>query len=501
MIKENLSRREVIRLLSLAGFSLYLPACHNSTPESTVPASPIVDSLDTSDLEQDTLVSESQSRTSPNVNYYSVEDDQYLELNNSFNLRTRKKPGIMALCENTEGVREAVLFAKQEGLEISIKSGGHSFEGFSSNDGGIQINLSLLNEINWLENEMVSIGPGCLLRDIYDELLPKNRIVPAGSCGTVGLGGLALGGGYGFFARKYGLTCDSLVEATMVDGNGIIHQTKNGEDLMWALKGGGNGNFGIVSELKFKTHPAPKFFTRHRFKAFKLDVERARTLLQEWFAYTNELPDHAFSAFVLNGKTLTLLITHYEKGDEAIQKMINKFKDLSDKASIGGERALAKSLKTYYGVQEPIFFKNASAGYYSSFSDIDTCIDKVLEKVISSRGLIYQVNTLGGNIDSKSFEDNSCYPHRALPYLSELQAYWEEGRSSESLVATFAEIQNHFYDHGIRTQYRNYPDLNFKDWETAYFGEENYPKLQKIKQRYDPENNIRHPQSIKPLNS
>lgn len=493
----NQSRREVIRLLSLAGLSLYLPSCSLDETKTT---------KNTLEIKVDSLLKQDEDKVlnhlaSNQVSYFKSIDQEYQELKSGFNLRIVHNPQIIALPKNTKGVAEAVKYANDNNLLITIKSGGHSFEGFSSNDDGMQINLSLLNSIEWLEYNEVKIGPSCKLKEIYDELLPKGRLLPAGSCATVGIGGLTLGGGYGFFSRKYGLTCDSLNSATIVDGNGEVHNTVNGDELMWALKGGGNGNFGVVTEMTFTTKKAPKSFTRHRFKAFKLDGVRARNLLKEWFEYSTKLPKHAFSAFVLNGKTLTLLITHYEEKEEDIEAMINRFTELCDKTSIGKSRPLAKSLETYYGIQHSIYFKNASAGYYQGFHDIENCIDKVIDKVLHTRGVIYQVNTLGGNILTKEYEEASCYPHRSFTFLSELQTYWEEGQDSTKFLAVFEEIQTLFYDNGIRRQYRNYPDVNFKNEQEAYYGANNLQRLREIKHKYDPSNRIQHPQSISVENS
>ncbi len=151
-------------------------------------------------------------------------------------------------------------------------------EGFSVNDGGLVINLSKLNKVELLGDNKIRVGPGCTLGNLYDNILPKGRLLPAGSCATVGLGGLALGGGYGLFSRKYGLTCDHLVEATIVDGKGNICSTKNDHELLWALKGGGAGNFGVVTEMVFNTHEAPLTMQAHYFKARKLTAEKAKRL-------------------------------------------------------------------------------------------------------------------------------------------------------------------------------------------------------------------------------
>ncbi len=160
---------------------------------------------------------------------------------------------------------------------------------------------------------------------------------------------------------------------------------------------------------------------------------------------------------------------------------------------------VADALRNYYGIQVPIYFKNASAGYYSKFSDISGCIDQVLERVISTPGLIYQINTLGGAINLEDNEIKSSYPHRKYEYLSELQSYWREGQDEDRnrYLKEFEDIQNLFFENGNRAQYRNYPSIGFKEWETSYYGE-NYERLQYIKQKYDRDNTFRHPQSIRP---
>ena len=465
------SRRELIKLLVLSGFSLMLPGCSNSENKqtNTHPLNP-KSNLDLDEKlnlqEQERLQKEQdieQALSSNHVIFVNKADKDYDTYNVGFNLRVPKQPKIIALCKNTQGVSEAIKFAIANDLNVAVKSGGHSFEGFSSINDGIQINLSLMNSITWLNNNQVDIQPACLLKDIYDELLPKHRLIPAGSCGTVGIGGLTLGGGYGFFSRKYGLTCDQLEKATFVDGLGNIHHVSKHDDLMWALKGGGNGNFGVVTNFTFKTQQAPKHFTRYRFKAYKLDKERAKTLLQAYFKYSAKLPESCFAAFVLNYKTLVLLITNYESMTPELNQMLTAFEKLTDTVSKGSPQPLAKSLKTYYGIDHPIPFKNASAGYYNSYKDISSSIDHVLDVLFSKRGLIYQINTLGGNINTNEFEKNSCYPHRKMPYLSELQAYWENGQNHHILLENFSKIQDIFYTNGIRKQYRNYPNIDFKN--------------------------------------
>ena len=248
-----------------------------------------------------------------NVVYYKKEDKEYDVLRKGFNTRIEKYPAIIALCKNENGISEAIKYAKEKNLPVAIKSGGHSMEGFSCNNDGMVINLSLLKNMEWIDNETIKVGPACTLSDLNDFLLPKNKILPGGSCGSVGIGGLVLGGGYGLISRKYGLTCDSLIEVTMVDGNGAIRNSAHEKELLWACRGGANGHFGVISELKFKVHDSPEVMQSFRFQSFKINSANAKSILKEWFAITKNLPLSCFSAFVLNNNDVYILLTTIEK--------------------------------------------------------------------------------------------------------------------------------------------------------------------------------------------
>ena len=437
-----------------------------------------------------------QIPTANNVLYYKRGDAEYELLRKGFNKRIEKFPLIIALCKNTAGVAEAIQYAQQNNLPVAIKSGGHCMEGFSCNNGGMVINLSLLNTIEWADKETITVGPGCTLQNLYNNILPRGRIIPGGSCATVGIGGLVLGGGYGLLGRKLGLTCDSLLEVTMVDGKGQIRNSKDDKELLWACKGGGNGNFGVVTALKFKTHKAPATLQSFRFKTYKVNTAKAKAILQKWFEVSATLPVDCFSAYVLNGKTVYILLTNVGKHTTELQNIINQLTAMSGKITKTKPQPIATALKVFYGRQEPLYFKNASAGLYKNFTDIENCIDKAIDTVLATPGMIYQVNTLGGNIINTEAEAAAAFPHRAFPYFSELQTYWENEKQAARLLKKFEEVQNIFTGNGIHTQYRNYPDINFTNWDALYYGS-SYTRLQKIKNKYDPGNLIRHEQSVK----
>jgi hypothetical protein len=490
------SRRDILKAFSLAGFGLIISNCTGDSLEQTIIEKAINPIIDKDSLALENAVDElEKTLKNENVIFLSKDHKDYENYRNGFNLNHQKHPQIIALCKNSKGVQEAIIYANRHQLKVAVKSGGHSFEGYSSINNGLQINLTLMNEVEWLEEDKIKTQPAVLLADLYDFMLPKNKIIPVGSCGTLGIGGLTLGGGYGFFAREHGLTCDSLIEATFVDGFGKKHITKNGDDLMWALKGGGNGNFGVVTEMIFKTYTTPKSFMRYRLQAYKLDNSRAKLIMQKWFTLSKELPNESFSAFVLNGSTVTILITNYGNDHPKIYKMADELGEIMDKKSVGNRKVLTDTLSTYFGTMYPIYFKNSSAGYYKDYSSIENFIDDILDIVLNHK-LIYQINTLGGNISNAKFQSNSCYPHRNLPYLCELQSYWKKDYQKEDKETAFNQVQNILVKNGINKQYRNYPNKDFPNWEQAYYGE-NYKKLQTIKQKYDPNDLFSYAQSIK----
>jgi len=430
-----------------------------------------------------------------NVVYYRKGDAEYETLRKGFNKRINKFPLIIALCKNTTGVSEAIRYAIQNKLPVAVKSGGHCMEGFSVNDNGMVINLSQLNTVEFENSDTVITGPGATLSSIYDKLLPKGRIMPGGSCAGVGIGGLVLGGGYGLLARKFGLTCDSLLELTLVDGMGNVINSKDDKELLWACKGGGNGNFGVVTSLKFKTHKAPATLQSFRFTTKNAELMKAKALMQKWFEVSALLPVSCFSAFVLNRKTVYILLTNADKHNPEIQKIVDQLSALSAKTTQSKPQPLAAALKVFYGRPNPMFFKNASAGLYKSYADVEACIGNVIETVMKTPGMIYQVNTLGGNIQNTAAEAAAAFPHRAYPFFSELQTYWETEKQETRLLERFQQVQEMFTANGISAQYRNYPDVNFKNWEEAYYGA-GYARLQQIKKKYDPANVFRYEQSI-----
>lgn len=488
------SKREFLKIMGLGIIFMPFISCFdqasNTTPENE------------EDLNKNSPSKEPESNkdaefniTDADVIILSRNDTNYAKFNQGFNKRIQKFPKYIALCKTDKGVQFAIQKAKNENLKVAVKSGGHSFEAFSSNNDGMVINMSQMKAIKWLNDNEILVQPGCLLQELHNELFPKRKMLPAGSCGTVGIAGLTLGGGYGFFSRKFGLTCDSLLQTTMIDANAKVINSDDDAELLWALKGAGNGNFGVVTSLKFKVYNQPPTFDSYVLKFKNMDLEKFEHTLSTWFTVTKDLPPEAFGAYVLNGSTLTILLTNYSNSNK-IGSIITPLTDIADTVSPTLNADLPKAMKRYYGRTGPINFKNASCGLFSSYDDFTNITNELITKVLANKGIILQVNTLGGKIMDPTFEKESAYPHRKLGYLGELQAYWDNDSQANKLINAFEDIQQVFKNNGVTAHYRNYPDINFKNWETAYYGD-NYTKLQSIKKRIDPEDVFQYEQSIK----
>jgi hypothetical protein len=484
------SRKEFLKISSFISVTYFLNACGFSDEKTNDDNGTIKNSNTTDSLAINKV------KNSNHVLYITKDDEQFNDLRQGFCKRFDKKPLIIAVCLTTEGVKEAVLLAKEQSLPVSIKSGGHCFEDFSVNEGGLVINLSQLKTFELNKDGLLTIGAGYKLGEVYDKLLEHNRIIPAGSCSGVGISGLTLGGGYGLFSRELGLTCDSLIEAEIITADGKLITATPNSDLLWALKGGGNGNFGVVTQFKFQTHPAPTFLQSTRFKSSNLTLEKTKLLLQTWFEVAAQLPNDCFSAFVLNGQKLTILITNTKSQESRLTELFQKLSVISNSTKTGNETPLKAAIEVFKGQQKPIYFKNASVGLYRSYDDIAQVADAVIEKILYGKGLIYQINTLGGNITNETFEKNSSYPYRSFPFLSELQSYWNQEKKTKEYMGKFQEIQQLFFDAGIHQQYVNYPAIENPEYEIAYYGE-NLEKLKRIKKEFDPSDFFHYAQSIK----
>ncbi len=488
--KESMTKREFLKLMGGLSLGLipFIGCYSKQSKNESDTAENLISQDDTKQKEKATY-----TVSDNDVIMLSRNDTAYTSYNVAFNKRVSFLPKYIAVCFTNIGIQFAIQKAKQENIQIAVKSGGHSFEGFSSNNDGMVINVSKMKKITWNNDGTVTIEPGILLGELHSEVYAKGKLLPAGSCGGVGIAGLTLGGGYGFFSRKYGLTCDSLIDATIITADEKRVKAKEDKDLLWALKGAGNGNFGVVSALTFKVYDCPSLFSTYTFKHNIVDANNFTVILKNWMEVVKQLPREAFAAFVQNGKTLTLLFTNYSS--QNIENIIQPFSVNAKSSSSSIKKPLVPALKRFYGRLEPLYFKNASCGYFKSYNDLAAIAKEIYGEVTKAKGIIFQINTLGGAINDDENRLVSAYPHRAFDFLGELQGYYDSPSQEFDILHSFRSIQKLIAENGITAQYCNYPDIEFKNWQQAYYGN-NYKALQLLKKKFDAGNVFRYDQSI-----
>src|SRR5581483_11865819 len=173
-----------------------------------------------------------------------------------------RRPAVIIRVKNAKEVSQVILLARKSGLELAVRSGGHSVAGHSASEGGIVLDLSDMKDLQIDANQKTAWAETGLTAGEYTTTTGSHGLATGfGDTGSVGIGGITLGGGIGYLVRKHGLTIDSLLAAEVVTADGKILQVdeKNHPDLFWAMRGGG-GNFGVATRFKFQLHPVGQVY-------------------------------------------------------------------------------------------------------------------------------------------------------------------------------------------------------------------------------------------------
>jgi hypothetical protein len=408
-------------------------------------------------------------------------DSGYAQASQSFNPRfDNHRPAAVARCASVADVQRCVEVARDARMPIAARSGGHSYAGYSTPDDGLVVDLRGMADVK-VDGDTAVIGGGARLMEVYAALAAEGRAMPAGSCPTVGIGGLTLGGGIGVTARKYGLTCDKLVAAQVVTADGQ-QRTVDGGDLLWALKGGGGGNFGIVTSFTFATVPAPDI------TVFALTYPAGSTadVIGAWQEWIGQQPDELWSHCVVSaGSPPTCRVGGAVVGDENLAKQLLKTMPRASSIDIrangfldamryfGGcsQRSVAQCRPETEGGQL------GRASFTASSRMLDKAIDPaVLVDLLDGRSkLDVLLDSLGGAVGRVAPAD-TAYPHRKALASAQIYATGDAGDVDE--VRDGLPTGN--------TGYVNYIDPSMPDWATAYYGD-NLPRLRKVAAKYDPD--------------
>ena len=428
-----------------------------------------------------------------------------------FNPMIDRRPAVVARCATTPDVVAAVSTARDSGLIVAVRCGGHSFSGLSTCDDGMQIDLRGLKSITVDPQARTARAGGGVLWGEFDAATQQYGLhTPGGRVTTTGLGGFTTGGGYGWTSSKYGLACDNLISAEVVLADGSVVRASEEEhtDLFWGIRGGG-GNFGIVTEFEFRLHPLGPI-VQAGLTMFPID--RAPDVMRRWRDWSDAAPDEVATGcavvtappepFVppeLRGKPVFGIIALYAGDPEAGAGALQPVKDLAPAVDHMGPmpytafQAALDPLAPYGGGR---FY--ARGEYLPGLSDgaIDTFLAHAPGLAARSHPLSQMIIFRVGQGVAAVPDEATAFSHRDANYLFHPITVWADRADDEQMTAAgraFAAVMRPF---GTGASYLNF--THEADRVRDAYGDEKYTRLVKLKDMYDPANLFRLNQNIRP---
>jgi hypothetical protein len=403
------------------------------------------------------------------------------------------RPAGIAQVIGPADVQACVEFAAATHTPITARSGGHSYAGYSNATGALIVDVGHLSTVDVRKDGTAVVGAGARLGDVYTALAAAGRCVPGGSCPTVGIGGLTLGGGIGLLARKFGLTCDHLVSARVVTADAVLRMasTTSEPDLYWALRGGGGGNLGVVTSFTFRTVPAPAV------TVFSLQFPSgsAASVLGQWQSWLKTAPDELFANCIVHGSTPASCSVGgcYVGSPSRLNPLLDALVRQAG-ATPTGRYVAAKSyldaMRYFAGCSQLTSTQcrpnwgggNGTLGR-ESFVATSRMVTAPMRDpgtvvaAITGSGLDAIFDSLGGAV-GRVGAGATAFPHRGA--IASVQLY-HGGAATQPVTAVRDRLTPLLGQHG----YVNYIDPSMPNWATAYYGA-NLPRLRTVAQHYDP---------------
>ncbi|GAB3161558.1 FAD-binding oxidoreductase [Microbispora hainanensis] len=419
------------------------------------------------------------------------------------------RPAGVAYCTTAADVSECLAFARRYGVPVISRSGGHSYAGWSTGS-GLVIDVSPMSGVSYASGH-ATVGAGARLVDVYAKLAAHGVSIPAGSCPTVGVAGLTLGGGIGVVSRQYGLTCDVLesVKVVTADGKVLTCSPTSHPDLYWASRGGGGGNFGVATSFTFRTHRTRSvtlFFLHWPWA-------KAAAVLKAWQAWAPAAPDAMWSNCRLgHDPSLDVMVGGlYLGGRTACENLLQKLVDRV--GSSPSTRYVAPSAYDHAMMVEAgcastsvaqchrpgtlpgqnpsgkLVRDSFSAKSHFAYTPLSSAGIKALVAQVAAPGRhIVMLDALGGAV-ARVRPDATAFPHRKA--LFGVQYFSHFSGAAAWARAAHAAMRPHLGDHA----YVNYVDPELKNWRQQYYGA-NAARLAQVKAAYDPHRLFRLPQGV-----
>ena len=396
-------------------------------------------------------------------------------------------------------VAAVVKWAAKTGVHIVPRSGGHSYGGYSTVSNGVVVDLARLKSVTVAQGRAL-VGTGARLGNIYNGLAAHGLAIPAGTCPSVGIGGHALGGGFGLASRAWGLASDNVVAIQIVtaDGKVVVADVAHHPDLYWACRGGGGGNFGIATRFTFRTHPV----TQGAYFVATWPWAQAADVVAAFLAWAPHQPDAlgALCRLAAGPAGPTVQVFGQFVGSEtALKSSLASLQPPAAKLTTGTASwlELVKRWAGCLGHNLP----GCSAPGHTPFAGASDYLGKVpppaqltpFADVVENRGAssgALLIDAYGGAINRVK-PGATAFVHRDV--LASIQ-YYAGGAGARAWVdSSRAALQPAV----TGAAYVNYIDPHLATWQTAYYGT-NLARLRAVKKAFDPHNLFHFAQSIRP---
>ncbi|KAL2341571.1 hypothetical protein Fmac_009511 [Flemingia macrophylla] len=465
--------------------------------------------------------------------------------NARFNTSSTRKPLLIVTPLTESHVQGAVICAKSVDIQLKIRSGGHDYEGISyiSDEPFIILDMFNLRAITVdVENEVAVVQAGATLGEVYYRIWEKSKVhgFPAGVCPTVGVGGHISGGGYGNMMRKYGLSVDNVIDAEIIDVNGnLLNRRSMGEDLFWAIRGGGGASFGVILSFTLKLVPVPETVTVFRVEKTLETNVTATDLVVQWQQVAPTTDERLFmrlllqpvSSKVVKGtKTIraSVVALFLGRANEVVSILEKEFPLLGLRVENCTEVSWIDSVLWWNDDEslkngdkpETLLNRNLnSANFLKRKSDyvqkaisrdgLEWLWKRMIE--LGKTGLVF--NPYGGKM-AEIGSDATAFPHRkGNLFKIQYSVNWDD--PSPSAATNFTNQAKRLYSYmtpfvskSPRSAFLNYRDLDigvntfgqnsFREGEvygSKYFNA-NFERLVKVKTAVDPHNFFRNEQSV-----
>jgi hypothetical protein len=429
-------------------------------------------------------------------------DDGYDEACTIWNAMIVKRPALIVRCAGVADVINAVHFARTNNLLVAVRGGGHSIPGHSLCDGGLMIDLSQMKSIRVDPlRRTARAEPGVKLGEFDHETQAFNLATTAGVVSDTGIAGLTLGGGMGWLARKYGLSCDNLLSVDIVtaDGRFLTASATENEDLFWGVRGGG-GNFGIVTSFEYRLHPVGPMvlggFVRH-------SVSKAKEVLKFYNEFSGSAPDELTTLAVLSyspeGDPVVSIGGCYhgplDVGEQVIQPLKAYGPPLAD---IMGPMPYTAVQRMFDQIAPPGWRYYLKAGFINGLGGDAIDILAGHFSTVPSRSSLILFFQLGGAV-SRVPKDQTAWFHRdAVLFQFEVISVWQDPADDEKNVRWARELWDAFMPFTSGGVSVNHLGDEGQERVLASYGAETYHRLASLKKKYDPTNLFRLNQNIKP---